>query len=51
MLVEALNSLDPSQQADASPASSSSDKLSKATVDVELPWFKRNKQFRPVEAL
>lgn len=50
MFVEALNSLEPSQ-VDASPDSSSSDRLSKATVDVELPFFKRNVQFRPVESL
>jgi hypothetical protein len=51
MLVEALNSLSESGHADASPVSTSSDKMRKATVDAELPFFKQNKQFRPVEAL
>jgi len=51
MLVEALNSLNDSAPSAGSPASSSSDRMPKATVDAELPFFKPNYQFRPVATL
>lgn len=50
MLVEALNSLDSAPPA-GSPASSSSDRMPKATVEAELPFFKPNYQFRRVATL
>ncbi|KAF9652607.1 hypothetical protein BDM02DRAFT_3088957, partial [Thelephora ganbajun] len=46
MLVEALNSLNDSAPLTGSPASSSSDRMPKATVEAELPFFKPNYQFR-----
>ena len=51
MLVEALNSLNDSAPTDGSPASSSSDRMPKATVEAELPFFKPNYQFRRVATL
>lgn len=51
MLVEALNSLNDSVPSTGSPASSSSDRMPKATVEAELPFFKPNYQFRRVATL
>lgn len=51
MLVEALNSLNDSAPLAGSPASSSSDRMPKATVEAELPFFKPNYQFRRVATL
>lgn len=51
MLVEALNSLNDSAPSTGSPASSSSDRMPKATVEAELPFFKPNYQFRRVATL
>jgi hypothetical protein len=51
MLVEALNSLNDSAPLAGSPASSSSDRMPKATVEAELPFFKPNYRFRRVSTL
>ena len=51
MLVEALNSLNDSAPLAGSPASSSSDRMPKATIEAELPFFKPNYQFRRVATL
>lgn len=51
MFVEALNSLNVPASLAGSPASSSSDRMPKATVEAELPFFKPNYQFRRVETL
>lgn len=51
MFVEALNSLNDSAPSAGSPASSSSDRMPKATVEAELPFFKPNYQFRRVATL
>ena len=51
MFVEALNSLTDSAPLTGSPASSSSDRMPKATVEAELPFFKPNYQFRRVETM
>lgn len=51
MFVEALNSLNDSAPLAGSPASSSSDRMPKATVEAELPFFKPNYQFRRVATL
>lgn len=51
MFVEALNSLNDSAPMAGSPASSSSERMPKATVEAELPFFKPNYQFRRVATL
>ena len=51
MFVEALNSLNDPAPSAGSPASSSSDRMPKATVEAELPFFKPNYQFRRVATL
>ena len=51
MFVEALNSLNVPASLAESPASSSSDRMPKATVEAELPFFKPNYQFRRVATL
>ena len=51
MFVEALNSLNVPASLAGSPASSSSDRMPKATVEAELPFFKPNYQFRRVATL
>lgn len=51
MFVEALNSLNAPASLAESPASSSSDRMPKATVEAELPFFKPNYQFRRVATL
>lgn len=51
MFVEALNSLNDPAPLAGSPASSSSDRMQKATVEAELPFFKPNYQFRRVSTM
>ena len=51
MFVEALNSLNVPTSLAGSPASTSSDRMPKATVEAELPFFKPNYQFRRVATL
>ena len=51
MFVEALNSLNDTAPLTGSPASSSSDRMQKATVEAELPFFKPNYQFRRVSTM
>ena len=51
MFVEALDSLRDPVPLEGSPASSSSDRMPKATVEAELPFFKPGYRFRQVATL